>query len=362
VLCGPLRNLATAAPRCFGEVVGFRLLQRVAFASFLLVALPVEVRAEPVDAATRSAARDLGYAGVAAYQSGDYATASAKLEKAYAVLKAPSLGLWSARALARLGKLVEASERYVDVTRLDASTGDQAVHEQAKKDARSEHEALVPKIPKLVVLVRGVDPAEVSVTIDGQPMANALIGEQRPVNPGQHSVQGKRGDEVVESRAAVPQGGEQSVELVFKGGPLPVAATAAAAGAAGAEPPGQPASAAQADTGRNASGSGTLRTFGWISLVAGGVGLVGGSITGIVALDWKSQIENSDKLYNDANEDRYNTLRAISIGSLVGGGALALTGLIILVAAPAPNSASGTPGTFVGVNFAPNAVHVHGTF
>jgi Tfp pilus assembly protein PilF len=75
-----------------------------------------------VDDATRASARQLGYAGVEEFQGGQYESARAKLEKAYRVLKAPSLGLWSARALEKLGKLVEASERYLEVTRLSPST------------------------------------------------------------------------------------------------------------------------------------------------------------------------------------------------------------------------------------------------
>src|SRR5262245_41613860 len=84
-------------------------------------------QSKSVDPATRAAARDLGSAGVKAYQEGDYATATEKLEKAYALLPMPSLGLWSARALAKQNKLVAASERYLEVGRLEVSGGDAEV-------------------------------------------------------------------------------------------------------------------------------------------------------------------------------------------------------------------------------------------
>jgi hypothetical protein len=328
----------------------------------MLLSLAGHASAQPVDAATRSAARDLGYAGVNAYQAGDYATASAKLEKAYAALKAPSLGLWSARALTKLGKLVEAAERYVDVTRLDTSSGETAVHEQAKKDARAEHEALVPKIPKLVVRVAGVDSSEVSVTIDGVPMANALIGEQRPVNPGSHVVQGKRGDEVVDERVSLSQGGQEAVELVFKGGPLAVPAAAGAAAQPGAASNDERTSYSESGDRARSKGNSTLRTFGWISLVTGGVGLVAGGITGIVSLDWKSQIENDNELYNDANTNRYKSLSAVSVGCLIGGGVLTTAGVIILIATPSSASADNADQRFVGVSVGPGSVSVRGKF
>jgi predicted deacylase len=105
--------------------------------------------AQAVDDATRGAARTLGYDGVKAYQSGDYPVANEKLDKAYRVLKVPSLGLWSARALVKVGRLVEASERYAEVSRLPTSGGDETVQKQAQVDARAELEALAPRVPSL---------------------------------------------------------------------------------------------------------------------------------------------------------------------------------------------------------------------
>jgi hypothetical protein len=77
------------------------------------------VRAQAVDDATRGAARTLGYDGVKAYNAGDYAVADQKLEKAYRVLKVPSLGLWSARTLVKLGRLVEASAEVSPAANVD---------------------------------------------------------------------------------------------------------------------------------------------------------------------------------------------------------------------------------------------------
>src|SRR6187402_1280765 len=71
-----------------------------------------------VDSATRGAARQLGYEGIQDYQREDYRAATDKLERAYKMLKAPSLALWSARALEKSGKFVEAAERYLEATRL----------------------------------------------------------------------------------------------------------------------------------------------------------------------------------------------------------------------------------------------------
>ena len=61
-----------------------------------------------------------------------YDAASEKLERAYSVLRVPSIALWSARALEKGGKLVEASERYLEATRLDATVGDAATREKIR--------------------------------------------------------------------------------------------------------------------------------------------------------------------------------------------------------------------------------------
>src|SRR4051812_29141942 len=107
--------------------LGVRLLGMAARAALPLLLLASAARpaaAQEVDDATRAAARKLGYVGVQAYDAKDYATATDKLEKAFRLYQAPSLGLWSARALVKSGKLVEAQERYLKVTRLPVADGD----------------------------------------------------------------------------------------------------------------------------------------------------------------------------------------------------------------------------------------------
>lgn len=76
-----------------------------------------------------------------------------KLERAYSLLKVPTLALWSARFMAKLGRLVDASERYLQATRLQVSEGDTELQEQAIAAARQERAQLLPRIPKLTILL-----------------------------------------------------------------------------------------------------------------------------------------------------------------------------------------------------------------
>src|SRR5688572_21268129 len=125
------------------------------------------------DDASRAAARDMGYAGVEAFQQGDLPKALDKLDRAYRILRVPSLGLWLARALEKSGKLVEAAERYLEVTRMEAKGADAAVHKKAQGEAATERAALLPRIPNLVMNVADGNQAGVQVTVDGVAVSTA---------------------------------------------------------------------------------------------------------------------------------------------------------------------------------------------
>src|SRR5688500_9280472 len=87
--------------------------------------------AQTPESASVSAARALGTSGVEAYLDSRYEQATDELEKAYAILRVPSLALWSGRALEKRGRLVEAAERYAEAADLQFPTGDAQVQKQA---------------------------------------------------------------------------------------------------------------------------------------------------------------------------------------------------------------------------------------
>src|SRR4029079_7449233 len=173
--------------------------------------------AQPSDDATRAEARKIGYAGVEAYQAGDFATAHDRLETAFQMLRVPSLGLWSARALTKLGKLVGGEARYLEVIRLPTSVGDEAIQEQARQDARNERAELARRIPSVLLRVEGAPAAEVAVTIDGAPLTGTAIGESHLVNPGRHRIEGVRGSARASADVVAAEGEQKSALLRFAG-------------------------------------------------------------------------------------------------------------------------------------------------
>jgi len=302
-----------------------------------------------VDTATRSAARDLGYQGVEAYQGGDYVAAMDRLERAYAALKVPSLALWSARALEKNGKLIEAAERYLEATRLtpDAAWGED-VQRQAQEQAATEREALLPRIPHLVVVVQGTDAEKVEVTIGGTSVARALYEVGHPTNPGSVQVAATDGARRVEATVALQEGARQTVSLDFSQSSGPeesvVVRQSPTAGPEDASAPGA-----------------WQRTAGWIGIGVGAAGLIVGSIAGVVAIGQNSDLATAcpggtcPGSEADALSSYQTTRTAAGVG-LIAGGILTAAGVTLVLTAPKRDSAFVTP--YVG--FA--SVGVRGAF
>jgi hypothetical protein len=326
----------------------------------LLVAVPA--RAQDMNATARSAARTLGYAGVEAFQRGDYATASDKLEKAYSTFQMPSLGLWSARAREKLGRLVEAAERYREVAALKPTAGEEDVQRKAMQDATSELKALEPRIPSVVVTVEGAPPSGVTVTLDTAPMPPSLVGEAVPINPGSHRLIAQGGGRTAEQSVVVRESERSQVVLRLDAGGAAVGVPGAPASAPPA--PAVVGAGTVANTSGGAARPGSLqRTAGWVAVGVGGALLVTGAVTGVMAMGKRSSLDGPDCHLDDNvclktkqdDVDSYNGLRHTSTLGFVAGGVLAGAGGVLLFTAP-------TSEQRVSVWVTPRSVALRGEF
>jgi len=339
----------------------------VTLSAWVCWALPAARAATGVDEATRAAARDIGYTGVEAFQRGDYGIAHERLEKAYAILHAPSLGLWSARALVKVGHLVEAHERYLEVSRLPTSVGDEAVQVRARADARAEAATLAPRVPWLVVLVQGAPRQSVDVTIDGVHLQAELLGESRPVNPGRHVVRGVARTATTEEVVELGEGDHKTVALSLVAPPAaepehavtPIAAPPAAA------PESQPPLVDAREPGPRARG---LRQVGWVAVAVGGVGIATGAIAGALAMSARNDLDcpnNICAMGTDADVKRFNRLLVISTVGFIAGGVLAAAGVALVLSPSRSSAASGRgAGASARLTFAvsPGAVALRADF
>lgn len=312
------------------------------------------------DDAARAAARNAGYDGVKAFQSGDFAVASEKLGRAYGVVKLPTLGLWYARALAKSGKLVEASERYREVVQLEVTEGRVKEQRAAQAEAAADLEALVPRIPMLTIQVHDATP-ESSVTLDGMAVDPSLFGLATPINPTKHVLQAKREGVFREARFQLAEGEKKTVEISLKSDGGEPVTTTTATGAAPTLPP-QQQGAIDPISAEESKGS-TQKTLGWVTLGFGGAVTTVGIVSGILVLSKRSELDASGNCVgthcasseNDARVT-FNSMRTIStIGFAVGAVGLGIGTTLLLTT---PKSKTERVEAWVGVD----SVGVRGTF
>ena len=301
-----------------------RWVPRTLRSGALVCLLSVHALAEPADTVTRDAARSLGLSGVEAYQAGNYDAASDKLEKAYSIMNVPSLGLWSARALAKRNLLLEAAGRYLEVAGLQLPQGDAAVQRQAQLDAQAELEQLRPQIPRLVIRVNGGNPSDVTLSIDGQAVATSVIGKPRLINPGTHRVEAQLG--ALQKSASVETLAGKEASVLLDLGP-----SVARKNATTQPPPGSD---------KGAAPSSTRQTLGWVGIGAGGVGIALGAVMGALTINKRAALKDggcSDThcpFEKQSEVDHLNTFRLVSGVGFIAGGVLASTGIVLLLTAP----------------------------
>lgn len=318
-----------------------------------LVGSPVS--AQEVDEATRASVRELGYAGIDHYQRGEYAEAFDKLDRSYRLLQVPTLGLWSARALEKLGRWVEASERYFDVMRLPVPPLEAEVHEKAQAEAKVEREALAPRIPRVTPrLPEGADVAGLTVLLDGRPLAPELLGAAIPVDPGTRRLVVRRGADERTQEVTVAPGASVTVTLEVP----PIAETPPPASeiALPPLPPPLPTPTAPPDEGPSPA-PGPLTIAGWSLVGMGGAALLAGAGMGIYLGVERGRLDCDDQGQCPASEadevDRLNGLRVPTTVVLVGGVVVAAAGVTLVLVDPTPD---------VAVALTPTGIHVRGRF
>ncbi|MCB9588519.1 MAG: hypothetical protein H6718_24130 [Polyangiaceae bacterium] len=312
------------------------MLGRILPTCLLMLALSTSsALAQPAGAADRSAARQLGQEGVALYQKGEYDSALDRLSRAEALVPAPSLSLWAARSLVKLGRLVEANERYLAATRvnveeqgLDAARLE--VQKKAQADAAKERTELLPRIPKLTVKLKPVG-AVAQVTIDGRELPAALIGVPHPIDPGKHRVElGGEAQEVI-----LTEGEAKEVELnapAVDATPPPMPANVAP----------KPATTPPADASPRAgsppvdAGSESSALPAYLALGMGGAGFIFGGVTGFIALQKKSDLDDNcpDKSCGPefhADVDSYDSMKLLSTIGLAVGVVGVASGVVLLI-------------------------------
>jgi len=308
---------------------------RRSLAALVLLSALFPTAAHAQSDADKATARELYTQGLSVLEKKDFAAAADLFKRADSLFHAPTITLGLARAYAGLGKLMSAQEAYSSVAHETVPANASAAFVNAVKEARQELEALSPRVPGVVINVKGT--AAAKVTLDGADVPSAALGVKRPVNPGKHIVKVTApGFFAAEATVTVAEGKSEPVNVELKVDPNYKAPATPPPG------PGQPGVVAPpADEGP--APSPLRKTLGFVGLGVGGAGLIVGAITGGLALSKRSALleacpdgscpKNSEAKHQAA-VDSYNSMGTISTIGFIAGGALAATGVILVVTAP----------------------------
>jgi hypothetical protein len=330
-----------------------------------------------------AAARALAVEGIKLADAGDCRAAVEKLERAEALRHAPTILGRLGECQVALGKIVLGTENLQRVVREQLAADAPAAFRDAQVRAQKVLDTALPRIGKLKIVV---EPAgtQASVKVNGEQVPPAVLGVERPTDPGNHQVEASAPGYLPASAAVrLADGGSETVTLRLQPDPNAAAAPPPAGGPPPPVPPqGDPMVApppqpgpAPADPGADApSGGGGNKTLAFVALGVGGAGLIAGSITGLMAMSKTKDLEDlcdDDKVCRDEDSfDEYDsannlaTISTIAFGvGIVGVGA----GVILLVTSGGKaEPAAKTHFTHAGVTYRPwigvNSAGVSGSF
>lgn len=310
-------------------------------------------------AADRATARRLATEGQVALKKGDFDTAADRFERANDLLAAPTFLVRLARARAGQGRLVEAYEIYRKIIREGVEADQPEAFKRALADAKLEVKAIEPRLAWISVNVVNANPNDVQVTLNDAVIPSAALGAQRPVDPGTLRVKAKaEGYRTSEVEVQLAEG-EHLPAIEMRMSPLPKADPVPLARK---EP-------IMDENGGEASSFMSQSTLGYVSLSVGGAGLLVGGITGLLAYSRHQDLVDTPCAVKEGihchvldptpakqeeaeqTEKEMNTFATISTVGFIAGGALAATGLILLITAPedpAPSAGMPTFQPYVG--------------
>ena len=139
-------------------------------------------------AADKAAARQVATEGIQLFKAEKYAEALDRMRRAQALYDAPVHLLYIARAEAKLGLLVEASEHYRQLDHYTLPANPPEAWSAAVEDGQKELASVEPRIPKLRVMTEP-PVSDAGLRIDGADVSSAAVGIPRPINPGKHRVE-----------------------------------------------------------------------------------------------------------------------------------------------------------------------------
>ncbi len=319
--------------------------------------------------ADRAAAETLFEQGLALMEQGNAEQACPKLEASQKLDPGVGTLLYLADCYETAGRTASAWATFLQASYAASNAGQEDRQQIAEENA----ERLRPTLSKLVLMVAGKETAGLTITNDNQQLNSATWGTEMPVDPGEHQLVAEaEGKKRWSKNIIVPSGpGVTTVEVpLLEDEPEP----AVAAPPPEPPPPAQPAAIAPVQPPPSPTapdrGSSSQATWGWVSIVGGGAALVGGGLFTFLA------VSDNGRADDQCRQDDPSLCgeRGVELGEsaatkaniatvLAGvGGALAVTGAVLVLTAPdGSETASLRVGAGTSLAHEPRLV-VEGTF
>jgi tetratricopeptide (TPR) repeat protein len=295
--------------------------------------------------------RALATEGLIAFDEGRYDEAFLKLERAYRAVQLPTLGLYSARAATKLGRLVTATQLYKETVVLLPEADWQPAQHEAQEGARLELERLLPRVPRITIRTRGCEGHQVRVVIDGVRIPTALLSSPQLVDPGIRDVKAHCGAAHQSKAIYVVEGRIRGVDFEFvslaeepaalKANPYVEEPAALKANPYVEEPTAMKANPYLKDTPPQSK----QPLIGWLTFGAGAGAVVAGGIVGLTLAGDRETLkadgcDDQGQCYTDQADAvaAYNTKRSVSMILEIGGAAVASLGVALVLTTPRSRS------------------------
>jgi hypothetical protein len=257
-----------------------------------------------------AAARSLGIEGVRLAEAGKCDQAIEKLSRAESLYHAPTILDRLGECQIEVGQIVTGTENLNRVVREQLPANAPKAFRDAQERARKALDAALPRIGYLTVLVEPKD-AKVSVTVGNAPVPAALIGVERPTDPGTHEVVATAPGYITQQTTIqLAEGGRETVTLR-----LPVDPSAQAAKPP--EPPPAPVPAPVAPPAPAPKASGGSKTLAYVLIGVGAAGVAVGGITGAMALQKKGELECPDNKCSGKQATTLSSAKSVAMVSTV---------------------------------------------
>lgn len=245
-----------------------------------------------------------------------------KYQKAHAIMNVPTTGIEVVRMLLSLGRLIEAKKVCTEVVALPVQPDEPTAFADARTAASKLATELDARIPHLSVKL----PPNTRLYIDGVEVTGLEPSDPLAIDPGTHVVEARASSTSVTKNVRIDEREQRMVDLTppkprSKATPLP---------------PRRSAPAPEPRTPKTGGGPSTTRILGWTGIGIGGAGILFGAITGGLAMDKRSELDDAGCVDGSCPKgrgrdvDSYNRLRTFSSVGLIGGAVFATAGALLL--------------------------------